>query len=48
MATALLVHAGTPLEQFDTFDDDDLVPLAEKLGVPPLKIGHPEIPGKLF
>ena len=26
----------------------DLVPLSEKLGIPPLKIGHPEILGKLF
>jgi predicted nucleic acid-binding protein len=48
VATALLVHGQTPLDQLDTYDDDDLLPLSETLGIPPLKIGHPEIPGKLF
>jgi predicted nucleic acid-binding protein len=47
VATALLVHGQTPLDQLDTYDDD-LLPLSETFGIPPLKIGHPEIPGKLF
>ena len=47
VATALLVHGQTPVDQFDTYDDDPL-PLSETLGIPPLRIGHPEIPGKLF
>jgi len=47
-ATTLLVHGQTPLDQLDTYDDDDLVPLSETRGIPLLKIGHPEIPGKLF
>lgn len=37
-----------PSEHLDTYDDEDLLPLSETLGIPPLKIGHPEIPGKLF
>lgn len=48
VATALRVHKDAPVDQLDTFDDDDLVPLSETLGEPPLKIGHPGIPGKLF
>jgi hypothetical protein len=48
VATALLVHAQTPLDQFNTYDNDDPLPLSETFGIPPLKIGHPEIPGKLF
>lgn len=48
VATALRVHRDVPLDQLDTFDDDDLIPLSGKLGEPPLKIGYPEIPGKLF
>ena len=47
VATALRVHAYSPLEQLDTFDEDDLWPLSEKLGEPPLKIGPPDL-GKLF
>ena len=42
VATALLVHGQTPLDQLDTFDDDDLLPLSETIGIPPLKIGHPD------
>jgi hypothetical protein len=45
VATALFVHGHTPLDQLDTYDDDDLVPLSETLGIPPLKIGHPEYRG---
>jgi predicted nucleic acid-binding protein len=48
MATALRVHKDAPLDQFDTFDEDDLIPLSGKLGDPPLTIGFPDIPGKLF
>ena len=47
-SSSLLVHAQTHLDQLDTYDDNDLVPLLETMGILPLKIGHPEIPGKLF
>lgn len=47
VATALRVHVLSPLEQLDTYDEDDLWPLSETLGAPPLKIGPPEL-GKLF
>jgi predicted nucleic acid-binding protein len=47
VATALLVHHQTPLDQLDTYDGD-LLALSETVGLPPLKIGYPEIPGKLF
>jgi predicted nucleic acid-binding protein len=47
VATALLVHGQAPLDQLDTFDGD-LLRISETLGIPPLKIGQPEIPGKLF
>ena len=47
VATALRVNKDAPLEQFDTYDKDDLWPLSEKLGEPPMKIGPPDL-GKLF
>lgn len=48
LATALNVHAVTPLEQLDTFDNDDLTPLSGKFGDPPLMIGPPWIDGRLL
>ena len=35
------------LDQLDAYNAD-LLSRSETLGIPPLKIGHPEIPGILF
>jgi predicted nucleic acid-binding protein len=47
VATALSVGSTIAIEQLDTFDGD-LISLSGHVGIPPLKIGRPDLPGDLF